>query len=661
MQPEQLDRFTSAGDPQLSPDGRHVAYVVSRVDLGANAYRSQIWVVGTHDGAVPRALSSGEHRDGQPRWSPDGSFLAFTSTRSTDERGGKESTLHLLPFETPGETSLLNKSAEAMSSLAFSPDGRWLAFAMRTRSSDYDVTDPSKREPRRIDNMLFMLNGEGFICDRPSHVYVAALDGSGEIRNLTAGQHECSAPKWFPDSERLAIDLNPLGTALLNHAATVTLTGDVEVISNPNEFAFSPVVSPDGRTVAVVGSNDTETLFENMSIGTIDATEGGSPTWISAKLDRNWQAMTAITPTWTERGLLAAVEDRGNVHLYSLNLAGGVPELILGGDRSIAAWSTGSIDGNDAIVFAATDRTTPSEIYLVIDGAEERLTTVSSQWTSETNPVDGEHFLAPTTAEGADGVDAWIYRPKDFDPLVKYPMLLNIHGGPFAQYGNFYFDEFQMQADAGYVVICSNPRGGSGRENDWGNAVRGPKHKKPGTGWGSVDYDDVMSVLDEALARFDFIDPERLGVLGGSYGGYLTSWIISHNDRFAAACSERSANNLLSLEYSSDFAGFFSGEMGPRHFDDPEEYLRMSPVSYVHNINTPLLIIHSEDDLRCPVEQASQLFVSMKILDKEVEYWLFPAESHELTRSGSPIHRKRRAEIIIAFFNDKLSGNSDPT
>ncbi|RZV43774.1 MAG: S9 family peptidase, partial [Acidimicrobiales bacterium] len=345
-----------------------------------------------------------------------------------------------------------------------------------------------------------------------------------------------------------------------------------------------------------------------------------------------------------------------NVHLYQIDPTGGEPSIVLGGDRSILGWSNGQVGGKPAIAFAATDRTTPAEIHLAIGGEERRLTTVGDSFVAKSKPIDGEHFLAPS-GEGADAVevDSWIYRPKDFDPGKTYPLLLNIHGGPFTQYGNFYFDEFQMQVDAGYVVLCCNPRGGSGRHSAWGDAVRGPKHKKPGSGWGSLDYQDVMACLDEALRRYDFIDADRLGVMGGSYGGYMTSWIIGHTDRFAAACSERSANNLLSLEFGSDVAGFFSCELGPRHFDDPEEYLRMSPVTYVRDMNTPLLIIHSEEDLRCPTEQATQLFVSMKILEKDVEYWLFPGESHELTRSGSPVHRQRRAEIILEYFDRRLN------
>ena len=213
----------------------------------------------------------------------------------------------------------------------------------------------------------------------------------------------------------------------------------------------------------------------------------------------------------------------------------------------------------------------------------------------------------------------------------------------------------QLQASAGYVVLFSNPRGSSGRDTRWGRAIAGPKSRADaGTGWGSVDYDDVLAVVDEALARYPFIDAERLGVLGGSYGGYLTSWIVSHTDRFKAACSERAVNNLVTLEYASDIATAFRGTFGVNHVDDPTEYLARSPISFVSRIRTPLLIVHSEEDLRCPIEQAEQLWVALRLLGREVEFVRFPGESHELSRSGSPIHRVQRAELILEFFDRHL-------
>ena len=231
-------------------------------------------------------------------------------------------------------------------------------------------------------------------------------------------------------------------------------------------------------------------------------------------------------------------------------------------------------------------------------------------------------------------------------------MLLNIHGGPFTQYGNHFFDEFQVYAGAGYAVVYSNPRGSSGYSEEWGRAIRGPSDGGPG--WGTVDYEDVMAVMDEALRRFDFLDPERTGVLGGSYGGFMTSWIVGHTNRFRAACSERAVNNLYTAAGSSDVFWAFKGYFGSFAHEAPDEWLKHSPATYARDVETPLLILHSEKDLRCSVEQAEHMFITMRLLGKEVEFVRFPEESHELSRSGSPAHRVMRFEVILDWFDRYL-------
>lgn len=660
MQPSDLTALVSVADPQLSPDGRHVAYVLNRIDGDANKYTSQIWVVSTDGSAPPRALTAGEHRDAQPRWSPDGRVIAFGSTRKKDDKGKTKSTLHVLPFEVPGETALLAEGNEAFSDLAFSPDGTMLAVTHRVRGEHYDSDDIADRPPRKIESYFTKLNGEGFVVDRPRHVHIVPVDGSGPIRDVTPGAAECSSASWLPDNKRMVVSVNRFNSSYTVDAGIVSAqiepdTTEVtpELLTDSTGVYTTPVVSPDGSQVLVLGFDDSTIVPQNVHLGLLDTDAAGpsTPDWRSRTVDRTWAPTTgASSPQFIgDTTVLATHEDRGNTHLVQLDLVSGEVEYVVDGDLNVTGASAGTVDGSPAVAYTATTATAPAELFLAIEGASTvQLTDHGHSFVARVEPQAPEHFLA-----GPADVDAWIVLPYDFDPSQKYPMLLNIHGGPFTQYGNYFFDEFQMQARAGYVVVYSNPRGGSGRTEEWAQTILGPKHPKvAGTGWGSVDYDDCIAVVDQALARYDFIDPERVGVLGGSYGGYMTSWIVTHDDRFAAACTERAANNLLSLEYASDIGGFFFAEVGPKFVDDPDEYLRMSPISYVKDLNTPLLIIHSEEDLRCPEDQAWQLFNMCVMLDKpDVEFWLFPGETHELSRSGSPKHRAQRQDIITEFFD----------
>jgi dipeptidyl aminopeptidase/acylaminoacyl peptidase len=284
--------------------------------------------------------------------------------------------------------------------------------------------------------------------------------------------------------------------------------------------------------------------------------------------------------------------------------------------------------------------------------AARRITDVGSAFTDGRELVEAERF----TAISQDGyeVDAWVVRPAGFEPGKRYPTLLSIHGGPFSQYTTAFFDEFQVYAAAGYAVLFSNPRGGSGYSEAHGRAIIGPLNDL-GPGWGTRDYEDVTAVVDTALEQFDFVDPERLGVIGGSYGGYMTSWIIGHTNRFKAAISERAVNDLISAFGSSDLFWVFQKQFGGPYWEDVQAYRDHSPTTYAQQMETPVLVMHSESDLRCNIEQGEHLFTQLRLLGKDVEMLRFPAESHELSRAGSPVHRVMRFEAILEWFGRYLS------
>jgi len=653
---ELIGSLISAAAPAVSPDGTQVVFVVKRVDLEDNGYRTQLWIAPTDGSARARPLTSGR-KDANPVWSPDGSALAFTSARGA----AGHTTLHVMPMDGPGETSTIAERDEAVVDPAWSPDGRWLVFASRCRSERYEETDPAKQAPRRITRFMSRLDGAGWVHDRPSHLFVVPADGTASPRDLTPGEFAYDHPAWLPDSSGViasggAHESWDLDLAVdLHH---VPLQGAARPLTLRTGAYQFPAVSPDGRQVAFLGCDDPETYPQNVRVGVLDL-DTDARRWVSEGLDRTFVPTAGCrAPVWTEAGLLAAAEDRGDALVFLVDPSGATAPVAVtpaGGVVSAFSYAAGTL----AVAGARVDR--PSEIGCLSGvGLATRpspdpvgvrvVSSVTDRLVATTAPRSATRFAAPST--GGAEVDTWVFTPADYDDTGSFPVLLNVHGGPFTQYGNTYFDEAQIQAAAGYVVVMSNPRGSSGRDEPWGQAIMGPTHQaRPGTGWGSVDVDDILAALDEALRRFPGADPERVGMLGGSYGGFMATWLAAHHGaRFRAICSERAVNNLLSEEWNSDIATMFRVEHGATHLQAPDEYLRMSPITYVNQIHVPLLIVHSEDDLRCPITQADELFVALRLLGREVEFVRFPAEGHELSRSGSPRHRVQRAELILEFF-----------
>jgi dipeptidyl aminopeptidase/acylaminoacyl peptidase len=642
-----IGSIVQAGPPVVSPDGSQVAFVVGRVDVEKNKNFTQVWLAAA-DGSQPaRPVTAGEF-DANPAWSPDGLSLAFTSKRSPTKG---ETVLHVLPVGTPGETRTAATMKDGVSEVAFSPDGRYIGFLSRTPHERYDA--PGVRDGD--ESFFSQLNGEGWVFDRPQHIYVVRADGTGAPRNVTPGDFQHGRFSWLPDSSGVVTTAQRHDTWDLDLASDlyhVPLHGEVRALTGQTGIFDDPAVSPDGTTVAFLGFDDPSTDPQNFKVGLVPLT-GGSHTFISTALDRTFDTTAGtVPPKWLDdHTLVTTAEDRGETHIYRVSVDGSAPVRLTEGPTVVKGCDARG--GTIAYSAAGVDRL--ADVAVLTPSGPRWLTNFAEQYAATASPLGWERFAVPCT-DGSGEIDAWIMRPKDFDAAKRYPVLLNVHGGPHTQYGETFFDEAQMQAAAGFVVLMSNPRGGSGREETWGQAILGPKHHKaPGSGWGGVDVDDLMAVLDAALSRYTFCDPGRVGMLGGSYGGYMATELAGRfSDRFKAICSERSVNNLYAEEINSDIATIFRVEHGPRHIDDAEAYTSVSPIRNVRSISCPMLIIHSERDLRCPINQAEELFVALRLLGKDVTFYRFPGETHELSRSGSPVHRVQRAEIILDWFADRL-------
>jgi dipeptidyl aminopeptidase/acylaminoacyl peptidase len=643
MRPEDVYELTGVADPRISPDGSRVAYQVWSIDKEANDYRSAIWVAPLDGSEEPRAFTAGEKRDATPRWSPDGRWLAFVSNRED----GKLAQLYVIPAGG-GESRKLTDLKESVESVVWSPDSTRLAITARDRDEAYEEEDEKKRAPRRFKRVFYKLDSVGWTGDRRKHVWIVDLDG-GETRRLTEGDYEDERPAWTPDGKRIVFSGlrgERWDTELIARLYVVDAdAGEPEQLTGDGASYDQPSFAPDGR-LAYHYTLEDGTHPHHTQIGVMDAL-GGDGKLLTTSLDRQCGPYPPIRePVWDGDRVVFGVEDGGNLHLYSVPADGsGEPEPLVGGEQVIGGYDV----AGEALVYVASTHTTMRELYVGPEGRQ--LTNVGKAFTGGLELVDAERFTA-VSKDGTE-VDAWLVRPPDFDASKSYPVLLTIHGGPFTQYGTGFLDEFQVMAGGGYAVLFSNPRGGSGYSEEWGRAIRGPAGDA-GPGWGSVDYEDLMAVVDTALERFDFLDGERMGVIGGSYGGYMTSWIVGHTNRFKAAISERGVNNLVSMFGSSDVFWIFERQFGGPLWDNVDAYLDRSPSTYAKNIETPVLVLHSELDLRCNIEQAEFLFTLLRLLGKEVEMLRFPAESHELTRGGSPMHRVMRFEAVLDWFDRHL-------
>ncbi|MCG0238860.1 MAG: S9 family peptidase [Firmicutes bacterium] len=677
--PEDLYRFVLCEDPQISPDGEWVAFVRSAVEGEDREYRSEIWLVRADGAEPPRRFTAGPVRDAQPRWSPDGRRLAFVRTIGKGQEADRQ--IWIIDRDG-GEAWQLTTMRYGAGDPVWSPDGRYLAFtaevdpaeppeaAVQPRTPEDRKAEErrAKDQARVFTRIRYKFDLTGLHSGRYRQVWVVAVPPGPEGERprpvpVTGGEFDHSHPAWSPDGTLIAVEAmrEPEREHLRVHDIWVfpvpgtgaKLSAPVKVTASDGIF-FSPAFSPDGRWIAAVGHKNEYTTATLPRVWLFPAPgQPGSPVCLTAGWDQgvgdtvgsDLRGSVTGGLHWSPDGqyVYFHASDRGATHLFRVRTETGAVERLVAGSRDIYGFTLDR--GCRRAALAVAEMENPGDIYLydLEAGAERRLTDLNAALRAEIEwpEVEELHF----TARDGQPLHGWIMKPVGWRPGERYPLVLEIHGGPHTCYGHAFYQEFQVLAAAGYGVLFINPRGSTSYGQEFARACQGD--------YGGRDYQDLMDAVDHALT-LGWVDPARLGVTGGSYGGFMTNWIIGHTDRFAAAVTHRSISNWISFWGVSDIGPWFSqGEHQVEElalWKDLETLWDRSPLKYAPAIRTPLLICHSEHDLRCPMEQAEQLYLALKMLGREVELVRHPRSNHELTRSGPPVLRVDRFHHILRWF-----------
>ncbi len=633
-----------ASDPQISPDGSQVVYVRSSNDIMTDSTRGNLWIVSA-DGRDHRPLLSGRDSFSSPRWSPDGTRLAYASSLE----GSRQ--LYVRWMDT-GQTALITNLTEAPQTMAWSPDGRWIAFTMHVPADTKPLYPlPEKPEGAKwaepvkvIEQTYYRSDGEGYLDPGFTHVFVVPATG-GTPRQLTHGEfNDGGSLSWMPDSKAIVFSANRSRNWRLDPRQSdvfrVSLDGELTRLTERDGPDDQPAVSPDGRLIAYVGFDEHKRGYENSILYVMNA-DGSNVRALTADFDRS-----VGNPVWHGNGdgVFVGYEDHGLIRLGYVGLDGRLSEWHhdLTGESLGRPYASGSfsVSKNGTYAFTAGSALRPADVAVSRNGREARVLT------SLNEDLLGQRELAriePVTWKSShDGrtIEGWIAYPPGYEEGRRYPFILEIHGGPYAAYGPNFSAEIQRYAAEGYVLLYANPRGSTSYGAEFAQQIQ---YAYPGH-----DYDDLMSGVDYAIER-GIADPNRLFVTGGSGGGVLTAWIVGKTDRFRAAVVAKPVINWTSFVLTADFYPFFRmAWFKATPWEDPQEYWRQSPLSLVGNVKTPTALMTGEVDYRTPSSEAEQFYQALKLRNIDTAMIRVPGASHEIAARPSSLIAK--TGNIMAWF-----------
>ena len=636
-------------DPQISPDGEKIIYVRNFKDIMTDQNLSNLWII-NFDGTQNRPLTTGNQNDFSPRWSHDGEKIIYKSN--------KDDQMHIyLRWMDTGNETILTKTLKSPSAFSWSPGDEFIAFSMFVDEKGPSIIDlPKKPEgakwnepPTYIDKLHYRSDGSGYLKSGYQQLFTIPLSG-GTPRQITSDPYDHGAPQWSGNGQSLIFSANLRDDAdydpLNSEIYKVDLkNGEIVSLTDRHGPDRSPRVSPDGNKIAYLGFDEQYKGYQTRRLYVMNV-DGSNPKVISNDFDRNVNNVF-----WKKdgKGFYFQYDDNGVTKLASMNLSGDVKDISsgLGGLSLGRPYNAGtySVSSNGRYAYTLGTTSHPADLGAGSSGENTRLTRLNDDLFAYKMLGDVEEIRYKSSYDDRE-IQGWIVKPPDFDPTKKYPFILEIHGGPFASYGAVFSTEIQLYAASGYVVLYTNPRGSTGYGDEFANQI---DHNYP-----SQDYDDLMSGVDAVIGK-GYIDESNLFVTGGSGGGVLSAWIVGKTNRFKAAVVAKPVINWYSMLLSTDIGMYVVKYwFNDLPWENPEAYLKYSPISLVGNVTTPTMVLVGEKDYRTPISEAEQFYAALKIRKVESALVIIPGSSHGIAYKPSNLVGKVAA--ILAWF-DKYKGD----